>query len=93
MSRKVKANIRKRFENPEFRKEFHNLENHFIIIEAVISAKNRYHSTTEELSKITGIHLAELQDMENGTGDPTLDSLIKLAKCIDMKLELSFIPK
>lgn len=89
----VNDDLEKRLENPEFRKEFYDLEQQFMIIEAVIKAKHRFHSTTEELSKLTGIRLAELRGMEKGTGNPSLDSLIKLAQCLDMKLELTLIPK
>lgn len=57
-------------------------------------ARLRYEKglTQDELSQRSGIKQSELSKLENGKANPTLSTLHKLAKAMDAKLELKFVP-
>ena len=46
----------------------------------------------EQLSKATGIAQADISRLENGTGNPSLRTLKRLAAGMGMKLNLEFVP-
>ena len=48
--------------------------------------------TQEQLSKATGIAQADISRLENGTGNPSLRTLKRLAAGMGMKLNLEFVP-
>ena len=77
----------------EFRQEYENLEPEFDIIRAMIEARKQQHITQQELSKRTGITQADISRIENGTRNPSLDMIKRLAKGMGMRLKLEFIPK
>ncbi|MCI8861977.1 MAG: helix-turn-helix domain-containing protein [Lachnospiraceae bacterium] len=79
--------------DPEFRQEYENLEPEFDIIRAMIEARKQQHITQQELSKRTGITQADISRIENGTRNPSLDMIKRLAKGMGMRLKLEFIPK
>ena len=66
--------------DPEFRQEYENLEPEFDIIRAMIEARKQQHITQQELSKRTGITQADISRIENGTRNPSLDMIKRLAK-------------
>ncbi|MCH4891144.1 helix-turn-helix transcriptional regulator [Acidaminobacter sp. JC074] len=77
----------------QFRKEYENLQPEFDIIKAIVDARNTQHLTQAELAKRTGINQADISKIENGTRNPSLDMLKRLAEGMNMRLELKFIPK
>ena len=79
--------------DPEFRQEYENLEPEVDIIRAMIEARKQQHITQQELSKRTGITQADISRIENGTRNPSLDMIKRLAKGMGMRLKLEFIPK
>jgi predicted transcriptional regulator len=93
MTNSVKADLERRLQNPEFKKEFDALESEFVIIQAMIDARKKQHLTQKELSARTGIDQADISRIETGSTNPTLRMLERLADGLDMKLELRFVPK
>ncbi|MCI8375109.1 MAG: helix-turn-helix transcriptional regulator [Lachnospiraceae bacterium] len=83
--------LNEQLEDPEFRKEYENLEPEFDIIRAMIEARKQQHITQKELSERTGITQADISRIENGTRNPSLDMLKRLAKGMGMRLRLEFI--
>jgi len=79
--------------NDEFSKEYVNLQPEFDIIRAIVEARISRNLTQEELSKATGINQADICKIENGTRNPSLKMLKRLAEGMNMRLELKFIPK
>lgn len=63
------------------------------IIRAIISARNDSHLTQKELSEKTGINQADISKIENGTRNPSIKLLQRLADGMDMVLDISFKPK
>ena len=78
--------------DPEIKAEYEALEPEFDIIQALIDARLQQHLTQKELSGRTGITQADISRIENGTRNPSLNMIKKLAKALNMQLELEFIP-
>ncbi len=79
--------------DPEVKEEYDALEPEFDIIRALIDARKEQRLTQEELSKRTGITQADISRIENGTRNPSLDMIKRLAKGMGMRLRLEFIPE
>lgn len=52
MSKNFRDTLKEEMENPEFKKEWDNLEVEFQIIKAMIDGRNENHLTQRELSQI-----------------------------------------
>lgn len=78
-------------ENKQIREEYDALETEFDIIQAMIDARKKQNLTQRELSERTGITQADISRIENGTRNPSLDMLKRLAKGLGMRLRIEFI--
>ena len=74
-------------QNPEVKKEYDQLEPEFNIIQAMIDARKRENITQKELSERTGITQADISRIENGTRNPSLEMVKRLAKGLGMQLQ------
>lgn len=79
--------------NPEVKAEYDALEPEFDIIQAMIDVRKQQNLTQKELSERTGITQADISRIENGTRNPSLDMIKRLAKGMGMRLKLEFIPE
>ena len=79
--------------DPAFRKEYEALQPEMDIIRAILDARIRAGLTQTELSKKTGISQADISRLENGTRNPSLALLKRLADAMNMTLRIEFIPK
>lgn len=79
--------------NPEFQKEWDNLEPEFNIMQAMIDARKMRNMTQKELSERTGIDQSDISKIETGNANPALSTLKRLAEGMDMVLRLEYIPK
>ncbi len=79
--------------NPEVKAEYDALEPEFDIIQAMITVRKQLNLTQKELSERTGITQADISRIENGTRNPSLAMLKRLAEGLGMRLKLEFIPK
>ena len=79
-------------QNPEDKKEYDQLEPEFNIIQAMIDARKRENITQKVLSERTGITHADISRIENGTRNPSLEMVKRLAKGLGMQLKLELIP-
>lgn len=77
----------------EFRKEYENMQPEFDIIRAIVNARTSRNLTQKELAKRTGINQADISKLENGTRNPTVNLLKRLAEGMDMALKIEFVPK
>ena len=78
--------------NPEVKAEYDALQPEYDIIQAMIDARVKKNITQKELSNKTGITQADIRRIENGTRNPSLSMVKKLAKGLGMQLKLEFIP-
>ena len=76
-----------------FRKEYEDIQPEMGVIRAIIDARTAQNLTQKELSKRTGINQADISKLENGTRNPTVSLLKRLAKGMGMELRIQFIPK
>ena len=63
------------------------------IIRAVVDARLSRNMTQKQLAEATGIAQGEISKLENGTRNPSVKLLQRLADGLDMKLNVSFLPK
>lgn len=89
----LKDYLNKQLENPEFRREWDDLESEFNIMQAMIDARKSRNMTQKELAEKTGIDQSDISKIETGNANPALSTLKRLAEGMDMVLKLEFIPK
>lgn len=75
----------------DLKKEYDALEPEFTIIKAMIDARKDSGMTQRELSEKTGINQADISKLENGTANPSLRTLQRLAEGMGMVLKLEFV--
>ena len=85
--------LSQQLKNPDFRKEWDNLEPEYNMIQALIDARKRSNLTQKQLAERTGINQADISKIETGNANPTLQVLKRLAEGMDMVLRLEFVPK
>ena len=79
--------------NEEFRKEWEENQPEMEIIRAMADARISQNLTQKELAERTGINQADISKLENGTRNPSLKLLKRLADGMGMDLKLVFVPK
>lgn len=84
---------KKALQNPEVKAEYDALQPEYDIIQAMIDARNKEGLTQKELSERTGITQADISRIENGTRNPSLAMMKRLASGLGMRLKLEFIPE
>ena len=80
-------------ENPEFVKEYESIQPEMDVIRAIIEARTTQNITQKELAERTGINQADISKLENGTRNPSVSLLKRLAEGMGMVLKIEFIPK
>ena len=90
MARKVKDTLNELMRDPDFRKEWDSLEPEFQIIKAMIDARNEKGITQKELSSITGITQSDISKLENGTANPSIRTLQRIAEALGKNLVIQF---
>lgn len=81
----------KALQDPEVKAEYEALQPEYDIIQAMIDARNEQHITQKELSERTGITQADISRIENGTRNPSLAMVKRLAEGLGMQLRVEFI--
>ena len=79
--------------NTEFKKEYEAIQPEMDIIRAIVDARTSQNLTQKQLAERTGINQADISKLENGTRNPSIKLLQKLADGMDMVLKIEFIPK
>ena len=76
-----------------FKKEYEALEPEYEIISSLIDARKSNNVTQKQLSEATGIAQSDISKIENGSANPTLKLLQRLAEGLNMSLKVEFVPK
>jgi len=84
--------VSEKLKDPLFRAEYDALEPEFTITQAMIEARKNSGLTQQQLAERTGIAQGDISKIENGTGNPSLKTLKRLASGMNMKLKLEFLP-
>ena len=85
--------LNEQLEDIKFRKEYEDIQPEMDVIRAIVDARTAQNLTQKELSKRTGINQAYISKLENGTRNPTVSLLKRLAEGMGMELRIQFIPK
>ena len=78
--------------DPDFKKEWDDIQPEMDVIRAMIDARIEQNLTQKELAARTGIDQADISKLENGTRNPSLKLLKKLASGLGMQLKIEFVP-
>ena len=87
-----RKDLDQRLKNPAFKAEYEELEAEFSILQALIDARKNLGLTQQELAQRTHINQADISKIEKGISNPSLNTLKKLAKGMNMKLKIEFVP-
>ena len=79
--------------DPEFAKAYEEMQPEFNIMRAIIEARTANNLTQKELAERTGIAQTEISRIENGSRNPSIKLLQRLADGMGMVLNVSFTPK
>ncbi len=79
--------------DPELKAAYEALAPEYNIIQAMIDARKEQNLTQKELSEITGITQADISRIENGTRNPSISMVQRLADGLGMRLVVQFVPK
>ena len=85
--------LKEQLQDDEFRKEWEDIQPEMDVIRAIVDARISQNLTQKELAERTGINQADISKLENGTRNPSLKLLKRLADGMGMTLKLEFIPK
>lgn len=85
--------LEEQLQDKEFRTEYEKIQPDMDVIRAIVDARHSQNLTQQQLAKRTGINQADISKLENGTRNPSLNLLKRLAEGMGMTLKLEFIPK
>lgn len=92
MGKNFRETLAEQMQDPEFRAEWEALEPERQITMAIIEGRELNGLTQTQLAEVTGITQADISRLENGTANPSLKTLKRLAAGLGMTLKLEFIP-
>lgn len=75
-----------------FRQEYEAIQPELDITRAIMDARIRAGITQTQLSKRSGISQADISRLENGTRNPSLNLLKRLAAAMNSTLKIEFVP-
>ena len=83
--------LENQMQDEKFRKEYEEMQPEFDVIRAIVDARTSQNLTQKELSERTGINQADISKLENGTRNPSVSLLKRLAEGMGMVLKIEFI--
>ena len=89
----LKRYMEQQLADPEFAKEYENIQPELNVIRAVVDARTSKNLTQKQLAELTGIDQADISRIENGTRNTTINVLQRLAEGMGMVLKIEFVPK
>ena len=93
MGKNFRETLNEQLRDPEFKAEWDALEPERQIMRAIVEGRDEQALTQKQLSEMTGITQADISRFENGTGNPSLRTLKRLAEGLGMSLKVEFDPK
>ena len=90
---KLDQMLEEQLKNEEFRKEYEAMQPEFDVVRAIVDARMSKNLTQKELAERSGINQADISKLENGTRNPTVNLLKRLAEGMGMVLKIEFVPK
>ena len=91
--RKYNDFLKEQLQDEDFKKEYDNLQPEFDVIRAIVDTRVSLNLTQKQLAERTGINQADISKLENGTRNPSINLLKRLADGMDMVLKIEFVSK
>lgn len=92
MGKNYRDTLEERLRDPKFRAEWEALAPEREIMWAILEGREARDLTQKQLAEATGITQADISRLENGTANPSLRTLKRLAAGMGMTLKLEFVP-
>lgn len=89
----LKQYTNEQMKNADFVREYEAIQPELDVIRALVDARTSQNITQKELAERTGINQADISKLENGTRNPSVNLLKRLAEGMDMALRIEFVPK
>ena len=84
---------KQQMQDTELGREYEAIPQEMDVIRAIVNARTSQNLTQNELAKRTGINQADISKLENGTRNPSVNLLKRLADGMGMVLKIEFVPK
>ena len=85
--------LSEQLKDEKFRSEYEAIQPEMDVIKAIVDARTSQNLTQKELAERTGINQADISKLENGTRNPSVNLLKRLAEGMGMALRIEFVPK
>ena len=82
--------LNEEMKDSEFKKEFEELDDEFLLVRTLTEARKEAGMTQQQLAEKSRVHQVNISRIENGTGNPSVETLQKLAKGMGKKLIIAF---
>lgn len=83
--------LEEQLKDPKFKKEYDALEPEFAVIHAILEARREKGITQKELSELTGIAQGDISKLENGSANPSVRTLERVAAALGKRLKIEFV--
>ena len=93
MGKNFRETLNEQMKDPEFQAEWKAMEPERQIIRAIVEGREAKDLTQKQLAEVTGITQADISRLENGTANPSLRTLKRLAAGLGMDLKVEFRPR
>ena len=77
----------------EFKQAWDEFQPEYQVMRALAGARIEKELSQKQLSALSGIAQAEISKIENGERNPSVRLLSRLARAMDMELQIRFVPK
>jgi len=84
---------KEKMRDPVFAKAYEEIQPEMNVIRSMIEARTSQNLTQKQLAEKTGIAQTEISRLENGTRNPSIKLLQRLAEGMGMVLDVQFRPK
>lgn len=92
MGKNFRETLNNQLKEPEFKAEWDALEPEYQIIKAMLAGRKAKNITQKELAEITGITQGDISRLENGSANPSLRTIKRLANGLGFNVKLEFVP-
>ena len=92
MGKNFRETLSEQLKDENFKKEYDSMDSEYQLINALLSARKARNITQQQRSQRTGITQGDISKIENGSANPSIKTLRKLATGMDMSLKIEFIP-
>ena len=83
--------LEEELKDPEFKKEWDNLELRYAVIKQLIKIRNSYNLSQAQLAEKLNTTQAVISRIENGTVNIGIDFIDRLAKAFNKRVEINLI--